>query len=61
MAADLGSQQRLQAAIICSCLDLDSQIEKCMSRAEERKLKEQFDRLRSVGILLASLMKREGG
>ena len=30
------------------------------NRAVERKLKEQFDRLHKTGILLASLMKREG-
>ena len=55
--ADGGSQQRLQAFIVCSMLDLHFQIQAAKTRSEERPLKDGFERLKSAGYVLASLMK----
>lgn len=60
VAADFGSQKRLQAAIICAMLDLSARKSCAETRAQERKLQVEFDDLKSVGVLLASLLKAEG-
>ena len=56
-AASGGDQQRLQAFIVCSMLDLHFKIQGCQTRSEERPLKDGFERLKSAGYVLASLMR----
>ena len=55
--ADYGSQQRLQAAIVCTMLAVASEkwVEK--ERAQERRLQVRFDDLKVISIALASLLK----
>jgi hypothetical protein len=59
-SADVASQKRLMAVIICAILDLTNQISECETRMSERKMQVDLDNLRAAGIFLSSLLKSEG-
>ena len=56
-AADGGSQQRIQAALIATMLNLINQKHGESDRGQVRKLEREIDEVYRAGILVASLLK----
>jgi len=58
-AASVDSQKKLQAMLIATRLLLQRRLHRCQVRADERRIKQDLDEIKTTGYMLAALLKSE--